>query len=267
MLMNPSPRGKGPTTTPSAMSPVDRLYVRGYPGERRDIQDCRTGTGSLSWPKSYTVGHSNRHNTAQNKLEKAILHRNIDGAKNDGFTEEWCLDKGSAWTRGGGGGLDTIFMPISAAEPGAGSCARRFLGTGGGGGWIRVLRQSRRSNSGAACALCQVLPHWHSLEPHVHWHFPWMFVNHLCLCQALKNLRSWTLPKHSDTFLANPGILIATPPPPPEPPDRGGGGGLRSGGVETNCEKLREIAGKLRKIAGKLRHCRQPSVTLNVQQF
>ena len=48
MLMNPSPTGEGPTTTPSAMSPVDRLYLRGYPGERRDIQDCRTGNGNLS---------------------------------------------------------------------------------------------------------------------------------------------------------------------------------------------------------------------------
>ena len=61
-----------------------------------------------------------------------------------------------------------------------------------------------------------------------------------------------------------------------------GGGGIAVGGVETNCEKLREklrkklrkivgklrkIAGKLRKIAGKLRHCKQPSVTFKVQQF
>jgi hypothetical protein len=43
-----------------------------------------------------------------------------------------------------------------------------------------------------------------------------------------------------------------------------GGGGLRSGGVKTNCEKLRKNCGK---IAGKLRHCKQPSVTLKVQQF
>ena len=46
--MNLSPRGKGPTTTPSAMSTIDRLYFRGYPGKRRDIQDCRTGNGNLS---------------------------------------------------------------------------------------------------------------------------------------------------------------------------------------------------------------------------
>ena len=37
MVMNLSPRGEGPTTTPSTMFPVDRLYFRGYPGERRDI--------------------------------------------------------------------------------------------------------------------------------------------------------------------------------------------------------------------------------------
>ena len=47
----------------------------------------------------------------------------------------------------------------------------------------------------------------------------------------------------------------------------GVGGGLRSGVVETNCEKLRGNCGKLREIAGKWRHCKQPSVTLKVQQF
>ena len=31
MLMNLSPKGEGPTTPPSAMSPIDRLYFTGYP--------------------------------------------------------------------------------------------------------------------------------------------------------------------------------------------------------------------------------------------
>ena len=45
-----------------------------------------------------------------------------------------------------------------------------------------------------------------------------------------------------------------------------GGGGIAvgGGGVETNCGKLRENCGKLRKIA---ENCKQPSVTLKVQQF
>ena len=55
-----------------------------------------------------------------------------------------------------------------------------------------------------------------------------------------------------------------------------GGGGIAVGGggskpIAKNCGeiagKLLKIAGKLRKIAGKLRHCKQPSVTLKVQQF
>ena len=50
--------------------------------------------------------------------------------------------------------------------------------------------------------------------------------------------------------------------PSPGPFTRGGGiaVGGGGGGVKTNCEKLR-------KIAEKLRHCKQPSVTLKVQQF
>ena len=44
----------------------------------------------------------------------------------------------------------------------------------------------------------------------------------------------------------------------------GRGGDCGRGGGRN---QLRKIAGKLRKIAGKLRHCKQSSVTLNVQQF
>ena len=69
MLMNPSPRGEGPTTTPSAMSPVDHLYFRGYPGESSDIEDCRMGNGNFPEQKGTQLGAQNWHNTAQKKLK------------------------------------------------------------------------------------------------------------------------------------------------------------------------------------------------------
>ena len=56
MLMNLSPRGEAPTTTPSAVSPVDRLYFRGYPGKRRDIQDCRYGMEIFPEQKGTQLG-------------------------------------------------------------------------------------------------------------------------------------------------------------------------------------------------------------------
>ena len=53
MLTKLLPSGKGPMTALFAVSPLDRLYFRGYPDGRKDIWDCRTHNGNGSSAQRY----------------------------------------------------------------------------------------------------------------------------------------------------------------------------------------------------------------------